>query len=81
MNRSLNKANNIARLKELGIYYKWKLNVLKQRGKSNASRSLEAHSKTSALIMNSFNWANSKEGMNFWDEIYDNEQEEEKRKK
>lgn len=81
MNRSLNKANNIARLKELGIYYKWKLNVLKQRGKGNASRSLEAHSKTSALIMNSFNWANSKEGMDFWDEIYDNEREEEKRKR
>ena len=81
MNRSLNKANNIARLKELGIYYKWKLNVLKQRGKGNSSRSLESHSKTSDLIMNSFNWANSKEGMNFWDEIYDSEREEEKRKK
>ena len=81
MNRSLNKANNIARLKELGIYYKWKLNVLKQRGKGNSSRSLESHSKTSDLIMNSFNWDNSKEGMGFWDKIYDNEQEEEKRKK
>ena len=81
MNRSLNKANNIARLKELGIYYKWKLNVLKQRGKGNSSRSLESHSKTSHLIMNSFNWTNSKEGMNFWDEIYDSEREEEKRKK
>lgn len=81
MNRSLNKANNIARLKELGIYYKWKLNVLKQRGKGNASRSLEAHSKTSALIMNSFNWAISKEGHDFWDKIYDNEREEEKRKR
>ena len=81
MNRSLNKANNIARLKELGIYYKWKLNVLKQRGKGNSSRSLESHSKTSALIMNSFSWAKSKEGHGFWDKIYDNEQEEEKRKK
>ena len=81
MNRSLNKANNIARLKELGIYYKWKLNVLKQRGKGYASGCLEYHSKTSALIMNSFNWAGSKEGMGFWDKIYDNEQEEEKRKK
>lgn len=81
MNRSLNKANNIARLKELGIYYKWKLNVLKQQGKGNSSRSLESNSKTSDLIMNSFNWANSKEGMGFWDKIYDSEREEEKRKK
>ena len=81
MNKSLNKANNIARLKELGIYYKWKLNVLKQRGKGYASGCLEYHSKTSALIKNSFNWAISKEGHNFWDKIYDSECEEEKRKK
>lgn len=61
---------NIAKLKELGIYRQWKRNAFKARGLDKLNSILSDNKRLSDVIMRGFDWLTSKESSSFWMKIY-----------
>ena len=63
------KTDNVAKLKALGVYGKWKANVLRNRRRGDINRLLNTYTDFEELILSSFVHLNTPEGASFWEDI------------
>ena len=63
------KTDNIAKLKALRVYGKWKANVLRHRRRGGIDRLLSTYADFEDLILTSFVFLNTPEGASFWEDI------------
>ena len=62
----------IAILNELGVYDKWKTNIINLKSEIHMNYVLSDKCRFSKFINRSFSWSQTKEGDYFWREIYEN---------
>ena len=68
----LTRDQKIAILNELGVYDKWKDNVINLKSELHMNYVLSKKCRFSNFINRSFSWSQTKEGDSFWREIYEN---------
>ena len=68
----LTRDQKIAILNELGVYDKWKDNVINLKSELQMNYVLSEKCRFSNFINRSFSWSQTKEGDSFWREIYEN---------
>ena len=68
----LTRDQKIAILNELGVYDKWKDNVINLKSELHMNYVLSEKCRFSNFINRSFSWSQTKEGDSFWREIYEN---------
>ena len=68
----LTRDQKIAILNELGVYDKWKDNVINLKSELHVNYFLIYKCRFSKFINQSFSWSQTKEGDSFWREIYEN---------
>ena len=66
----LTRDQKIAILNELGVYDKWKANVINLKSEHHMNYVLSDKCRFSNFINQSFTWVKTKEGDSFWREIY-----------
>lgn len=67
----LTRDQKIAILNELGVYDKWKDNVINLKSELHMNYVLSEKCRFSNFINRSFSWSQTKEGDSFWREIYE----------
>ena len=68
----LTRDQKIAILNELGVYDKWKDNVINLKSELHMNYVLSEKCRFSNFINRSFSWSQTKEGDSFWRNIYEN---------
>lgn len=68
----LTRDQKIAILNELGVYDKWKDNVINLKSELHMNYVLSEKCRFSNFINRSFRWSQTKEGDSFWRNIYEN---------
>ena len=68
----LTRDQKIAILNELGVYDKWKDNVINLKSELHMNYVLSEKCRFSNFINRSFSWSQTKEGDTFWRNIYEN---------
>lgn len=68
----LTRDQKITILNELGVYDKWKSNIINLKSEFDMNYVLSDKCRFSKFINRSFSWSKTKEGDSFWREIYEN---------